>query len=270
MSRVGWLRQYLWPKASAELCYQLVVRDIRARFRGSWLGLGWALLTPIAMLLVYTFVFRSVLKARWPGGDGSDAEFALQLFAGLVVYSWFSDAIGRAPGLVLEQVNLVKKVVFPLPLLAWVSVLGSGFFALLNLLVLIAGSALIQGQISGQLLWLPLIMLPLGVVLLGLIWLLSALGVYLRDLGQLVAIALPPLMFLSPVFYPVTALPVWVQDIMMFNPIALIIDSVRAVVLQGTPPPYTALAVYAAASVVVALVGAAVFQKTRKGFADVL
>lgn len=269
--RVNWVGGYLFPTSSRGLLYQLIKREIRQRFQGTWLGLGWALLMPIAMLAVYTFVFRSVLRAKWPDtGTDSNAEFALQLFAGLLVFTFFSEVIARAPTLVSEQPNMVKKVIFPLPVLPWVSVGAASFFSGLSLLVLTLAVFLTRGSLTIHILALPLIIAIFIPVLLGLGWLLSALGVYLRDLGQVVGVLLTPLMFLSPIFYPTSMLPELVQDLMVFNPLALIIESLREVLLQQVWPDFRALLIYGVVSVGVALLGAAFFHKTRKGFADVL
>ena len=141
MARAKWLKGYFFPTEHKALLYQLIKREVRQKFQGSWLGLGWAILTPIAMLAVYTFVFRTVLKAKWPGdADASNAEFALQIFSGLLVFTLFSEVVGRAPTLVSQQPNMVKKVVFPLPVLAWVSVGASSFYAGLSLLVLLVAA----------------------------------------------------------------------------------------------------------------------------------
>ena len=271
MIPISWLKPYIYPGQHYELLVQLVKREVKMRFQGSWLGMGWALLTPVAMLAVYTFVFRNVLKAKWPGEAGAtNAEFALQLFSGLVVFTLFSEVVGRAPTLVSEQPNMVKKVIFPLSILPWVSVCSAIFFAILSLLVLVGAALLTRGELSIHVLALPLVALVFMPMLLGLGWLLSSLGVYLRDLGHVVGLLLTPLMFLSPIFYPVTALPIFFQEVMVFNPLALIIDSVRAVVLLGRWPDFFALAVYFFVASAVAVLGAACFHKTRKGFADVL
>ncbi len=271
MVRLKWLKDYFTPVHHKGLLWQLVKREIRQKFKGSWLGLGWALLTPIAMLVVYTFVFRTVLNAKWPGNAANtDAEFALQLFCGLIVFTLFSEVVGRAPTLISEQPNMVKKVIFPLSVLPWVSVGASAFFAGLSLLVLISATLVTRGELTIHLLALPLIGIVFIPALLGFGWLLSSLGVYMRDLGHIVGLVLTPLMFLSPIFYPTTALPGFVQEFMLLNPLALIIDSTRAVVLQAAWPDFVALAVYLFVSIGIALVGAACFHKTRKGFADVL
>lgn len=265
------LTQYLCPWQHRALIGQLAVREVRQKFQGSWLGLGWAIVTPIAMLAVYTFVFRTVLNVKWPGSEGaSDAEFALQLFSGLVVFTLFSDVVARAPGLISEQPNMVKKVIFPLAIMPWVSVVASLFFAMLSMIVLVLGSWLATGRISVHLLELPVVILAFLPVLLGLGWLLSSLGVYLRDLGHIVSLLLSPLMFLSPIFYPLTSLPEWIQGAMLFNPLTVIIDAVRQIVLHHQLPDFQLLGIYGLVALAGALLGAACFQKTRRGFADVL
>jgi len=272
MHKLKWLlKEYTFPFHYRELLQQLVKREIKQKFQGSWLGLGWAIITPLMMLAVYTFVFRSVLKARWPGSEGdSNIEFALQLFSGLLVFSLFSEVVSRAPMLVAEQPNMVKKVIFPLSILPWVSVMTNTFFASLSLLVLIGAETLNRGSLSIHLLALPLIFAVYIPMLLGIAWLLSSLGVFLRDLGHIVGLIVTPLMFLSPVFYPVSALPEFVQDLMIMNPLALIIESLRAVVLDVSWPDFAALAVYGVVASAIAILGAACFAQTRKGFADVL
>lgn len=257
------------PLQHRALIWQLVKREVQAKYRGSVLGLAWTFLTPLLMLAVYTFVFREIFKARWGTGEGGGVEFAIYAFAGLVALSWFSEVIGRAPRLVLEQPNLVKRVVFPLPLLAWVAV-GSGTVTLLvNAFVLLLASTL-AGYAHLTAVWLPLVWLPLLPLMLGLTWFLAALGVYVRDVGQVIGLLLTLLMFLSPVFYPASALPAKMQPWLFLNPLTLIMEQTRAVLLLGQTPDFAALALHLCAALVVAALGAAWFQLTRKGFADVL
>lgn len=257
------------PISHRALVWQLVKREVQAKYRGSVLGLTWTFLTPLLMLAVYTFVFREIFKARWGSGEGGGVEFAIYAFAGLVALSWFSEVIGRAPRLVLEQPNLVKRVVFPLPLLAWVAV-GSGTLTLLiNAFVLLVASVA-AGYAHLTAVWLPLVWLPLLPLMLGLTWFLSALGVYLRDVGQVIGLMLTLLMFLSPVFYPASALPAKMQPWLFLNPLTLIMEQTRAVLLLGQMPDFSALLISFLAGTVVAVLGAIWFQTTRKGFADVL
>ncbi len=261
---------YFWPAQHRHLLQQLTRREIQAKFRNSWLGLGWSVVTPIAMLLVYVFVFQSVFKARWPGVEQSATAFGLNLFSGLILFTWFSDVVTRSPRLVAENPNMVTKVVFPLHLLSWVTLLSSSFQAMISFTVLIIGIAVLGGPLTWSMLLLPLLLAIFVLVLLGFSWLLSGLGVYLPDSQHLVTLLITPLMFLSPIFYPVSMLPEWLQGVIVFNPLTLMIEAVRAALLGGDWPSLYYLAAYTAAALGLAILGAWAFKKLRKGFADVI
>lgn len=262
--------KYLFPIQHYHLLKQLVRREILQRFRSSWLGIGWVILTPLAMLTVYTFVFRSVLKAKWPGAENSDSEFALQIFSGLLIFSLFSEIVGRAPNLITEQPNLVKKVIFPLQILPWMTLLAALFNALISILVLLCGILLMRGHISIHILAVPVVIACFIPLLLGLSWFLSALGVYIRDTHNIIGLVLTPMLFLSPIFYPASALPENAQFIMQLNPLTFIIESLRASMLNQQWPSISGLLSYSVISVTIAVIGAWCFHKSRKGFADVL
>lgn len=261
---------YFWPVQHRHLLQQLTRREIQAKFRNSWLGLGWSVITPIAMLLVYVLVFQSVFKARWPGVEQSASAFGLNLFSGLILFTWFSDVITRSPRLIADNPSMVTKVVFPLHLLSWVTLLSSSFQAMISFTVLIIGMVILGTPLTWSLLLLPVLLAIFVLVLLGFSWLLAGLGVYLPDSQHLVGMLITPLMFLSPVFYPVAMLPEWLQGVIIFNPLTLMIEAVRAAVLGGDWPNLYYLAAYAAAALGLAVLGALAFKKLRKGFADVL
>lgn len=245
-------------------------REIVGRYRGSFLGMFWSLFNPILMLVIYTFVFSVVFKARWSAGSESRTEFALMLFAGLMVFNFFAECINRAPTLILGNVNYVKKVVFPLEILPWVTV-GSAFFHLLvSLVVWLVACLVLVGQLQLTSLLLPMIVLPLVLLILGLAWFLASLGVYLRDVSQIVGVLTSMLMFLSPIFYPVTALPEQYRVILQANPLTPVVEGVRAVLFLGQQPDWLHWGVYSFAAGLICWTGFAWFQKTRKGFADVL
>lgn len=252
------------------LIRNLVHREVVGRYKGSMLGIFWSLATPIFMLMVYTFVFSVVFKARWGGGSDSKTEFALLLFAGLIIFNLFSECISRAPGLILANVNYVKKVVFPLEVLPWVSMGSALFHFSVSLGVWLVAYAVLFGLPHWHVLLLPLVVFPLLLFVMGLNWALASLGVYLRDVGQIIGILLTMLMFLTPIFYPASALPETFQPIMLFNPLTLPIEMVRDLLFWGRVPNLIMLGVYASGSTACALFGFAWFQKTRKGFADVL
>ncbi|MDB5957149.1 ABC transporter permease [Ramlibacter sp.] len=256
-----------------ELIVQMVRREVVGRYKGSAMGLVWSFFNPVLMLAVYTFVFSEVFKARWntAGAEDGKAVFAIVLFVGMIVLGLFTEVLNRAPTLVLHNANYVKKVVFPLEVLPVVAVGAALFHALVSLVVLLLAQALVPG---GTLHWtallLPLVLLPLVVLATGLAWLLASLGVFLRDVGQTISIVTMVLMFLSPVFYPVTAVPPRFRVVIEANPLTFIIEQSRAVLVWGHAPDWAGLARYMAGALLVAWLGFAWFQKTRKGFADVL
>ncbi|MDN6856449.1 ABC transporter permease [Pseudomonas sp. CAN2814] len=248
----------------------MIKREVLGRYRGSFLGVLWSFFNPVFMLIVYTFVFSVVFKARWSAGSDSKTEFALVLFAGLIVFNLFSEAINRAPGLILSNVNYVKKVVFPLEVLPWIS-LGSAFFHfIISLCVWITGYIVLFGPPPATAVYLPLVLLPLVLLTMGLSWFLASLGVFMRDVTQLIGIITSVMMFLSPIFYPVSALPEKYQHLIFMNPLTIVIEQVRAVLFWGTAPDFGNLAIYVIVASCIAWLGFSWFQKTRKGFADVL
>lgn len=246
-------------------------REVVGRYRGSLLGIFWSFFNPVLMLTVYTFVFSVVFKARWGvGGSESRTEFAIVLFAGMIIYSLFSECISRAPSLILNNVNYVKKVVFPLEILPWVALSAALFHMAISTAVLLLFFAAVHLSVNWTILFLPILIAPFALLTVGVAWFLSSVGVYLRDVGQTIGFALTIMLFASPVFYPVSALPQEYQKFLMLNPLTFIIEQTRDIVIWGKLPNFYGLAVYAGIAVAVALLGFAWFQKTRKGFADVL
>lgn len=253
------------------LVLQLTRRDVLGRYRGSYLGLAWSLLSPLLMLGVYTVVFGIVFKARWMAStSGSVAEFGVVLFTGLFVFALFSECVNRAPSLVLNRANFVKRVVFPLEILPWVALASSLFHAVITLLVLLMAGFLVYGSVPATSPLIVIVLLPLVLFTLGISWMLAAVGVYVRDVAQTVGVITAALMFLSPVFYPVAAVPPGMRSFMAFNPLTIIIEQARDVLIWGKAPDYWALTPYLAGSLVVAWLGLVAFQRARVGFADVL
>ena len=252
------------------LIFALSQREVLGRYRGSFVGILWSFFNPVFMLVVYTFVFSVVFKARWNSISDSKTEFALVLFAGLLIFNLFAECVSRSPSLILSNVNYVKKVVFPLEILPWVS-LGSALFHFgISLCVWLVAYVILFGMPQVTVLLLPLILIPLLLFLIGLTLFLSALGVFLRDVSQLVSILITVLMFLSPIFYPASSLPLKYQGIFMLNPLTPIIEMTRDVLYWGKTPNFMVLAFCYLVSVFTVWGGFIWFQKTRKGFADVL
>ena len=252
----------------------MVKREVIGRYRGSFLGILWTFVNPILMLAIYTFVFGVVFKIRLDpqSTDIYDDKFAfaLLLFTGLILFNLFSECLSRSPGLVLANVNYVKKVIFPLEILPLVSLGSALFHAGISFLVLFTFMLVIDHPIHWTLIFLPIILLPLLLLILGLSWMLASIGVYVRDIGQFIGLILTMLLFLSPIFYPASALPESVRDYLFLNPLSFVIEQARAVTLYGQLPDWSGLVVYYMLASIVAWAGLIWFMKTRKGFADVL
>ncbi len=258
----------LWRNRS--LVVASVKREVLGRYRGSVMGILWSFFNPLFMLSVYTLVFSVVFQARWGGGTGSKTEFALVLFAGLMMFTLFAECINRAPSLILSNINYVKKVVYPLEILPAVALLSSLFHMLISLGVWLLAYVLFFGVPHATGLLLPLIVIPFVMFIMGLSWALASLGVYLRDVSQIIGVVTSVLMFLSPVFYPVSALPENYQYLLYINPLTPVVEMTRDVLYWGKIPDLVVLCIYWFATALIAWLGFAWFQKTRKGFADVL
>jgi len=248
----------------------MIRRDVIGRYRGSVMGLLWSFFTPVLMLIVYTFVFSVVFKARWAGGTDSKTEFAIVLFVGLMVFNLFSECISRAPSLVLSNPNYVKKVIFPLEILPVVSLGSASFHFLVNILVWLSFYLVIFGIPPLGALWLPVAVLPLAILSTGLSWFLASLGVFLRDVGQVIGVITTILMFMSPIFYPVVALPEEFRGYLHLSPITYFVEQARDLLVWNKGMHWEPWLKALLISCVVATLGFAWFQKTRKGFADVI
>jgi lipopolysaccharide transport system permease protein len=250
---------------------QLTKREIRSRYKGSVLGFAWALLVPIATLFVYTFVFGTIFKGRWHGEAANAVELAALILAGLAPFSFISECVMRAPQLVVGNAVLVKKVIFPLNCLVWVSAFSSLFQFGCSLLILLVASIWIH---AGSVPW-TWVFFPINIVILlllgvGLSWCIAALGVFLRDINQIVGIMMNFLLFLTPIFYPLDAVPQKIRVLFMLNPMSILAETSRDILIIGRVPDLRMLAALFVVSAVFAVAGHAVFQKARRGFADVL
>ncbi|BAO61403.1 ABC transporter [Pseudomonas protegens Cab57] len=258
------------PWRHRELLRALIEREVIGRYRGSIAGLLWSFLNPLLMLLVYTFVFSVVFKVRWGTDNDSNTQFALLVFTGMMVFNLFSECLTRAPGLILSHVNYVKKVVFPLDLLPCVMLGAVLFHTLVSFAVWLLFHLLAFGLPPPTALLFPLVLLPLVLFTLGLSWVLASLGVYLRDVGQVIGVLMSALLLMSAVFYPLSALPEAYRHWLYLNPLTLVIESSRDVLIWGVVPDLGLWLIELSVALGVAFLGWAWFEKTRPGFADVL
>lgn len=261
------LIQGLW--SHRQLIMQMTRREVIGRYRGSVMGLAWSFFNPVLMLVVYTFVFSEVFQSRWAGQEGK-GDFAILLFVGMIVHGLFAECANRAPSLILSNANYVKKVIFPLEILPLISLGAALFHSCISVIVLLAAQQLLSGNTPLTALYFPLILIPLCLGTLGLGWLLAALGVFIRDVGQIISVLTTVLLFLSPVLYPVSALPEAYRPWLQLNPLTYVIEDSRNVLIFGHSPEWHGFMLSLTGSVVIALVGFWLFQKTRAGFADVL
>lgn len=256
---------------SRRLIFYLARRKIETRYRGSIFGILWALLEPLAMLTIYTFVFSFVFRARWGGlPPGVHGEFAIFLFSGLTIYAVFSESVNESPSSILESTAYVKQLIFPTEVLAWVLVLAGLFRFSINSVLLVAFYRLTMGNLPVSAAFMPLVLLPVVLLALGVTWLLSSLGVFLRDVGQFVGLATTGLLFLSPIFYPASAIPERFQSIYFLNPFAGVLEMSKRSLFEGQPPDPLELGVLVAVGWAVAWAGHSWFQLTKSSFADVL
>lgn len=253
------------------LIFEMTKREIKKRYQGSILGLAWSFITPLLMLTVYTFVFSIVLKSRWGvEANESRTDFAIILFAGLIVFNMFSEAINQAPYLIIQNVNYVKKVIFPLEILSWVSLGGIIFHAGVSIGILLIVQLLLKGYLPWTAFLFPVVILPMILISLGASWFISSLGVFIRDISQLISFLTTILLFTSAIFFPLSALPEIAQTILRLNPIVLLVEESRKVLIYGHTPDWFILTVLTVISALIAYLGFGWFQKTRNGFADVL
>lgn len=252
------------------LTYELAKRDVLGRYRGASFGLLWSLFTPFLLLLVYTLAFGYVFKSRWPGAGDRVTDFAVILFVGLIVHGFFAECMTRAPNVIVGQPNFVKRIVFPLEVLSWVTVSSALFHTAMNVLVLLALNIVLRGEFHITSLLLPLVMAPLVILAVGVGWAFSAVGVFLRDIGQATGVVATAMLFLSSAIVPVHTLPENYQQVFRANPLTFIIDQSREVMIWGRLPDWSGLATYALVASMIALLAFLLFGKLRAEFADVL
>lgn len=252
-----------------DLAKQLLMRDIASRYRGSFGGLIWLVLTPLLMLSLYTVVFGVFMKVRYEGID-DHWMYALILYVGLIFFNFFSECMTRSPIIIISNANYVTKIVFPLEIYSWIIIGAALFHALINTFILLVFSLIILGKIHITILLLPILLLPFLLMTLGISWFLCAAGVYVRDIPQVLGFVLMVLMYLSPIFYSLSNIPVIYQKLLFVNPLTYIIEQARNMIIFGHIPEWQGFVTYLLVSLTIAWLGFIWFQYTKDGFADVL
>ncbi|MBU2089477.1 MAG: ABC transporter permease [Alphaproteobacteria bacterium] len=253
----------------------MAMQEVRSRYSGSVLGIVWSFFNPLLQLAVYTFVFGYIFQARWgvetgDGGFAAKLEFAVILFSGLILHSFFAECIGRAPILMQSNANLVKRVVFPLEVLPWVAIAAALFHLAIGFVVLAIGILIVFGSIPWTAIFVVLPVLSLMLIAVGATWFLASIGVFFRDIGQAIGPVIMILLFVSPILFPTDRLPETFRFILLLNPLTIPVEQVRAVLLWGVMPDWLLLAKHFAVGLVVAWIGYYWFARTHKAFADVI
>ncbi len=253
------------------LLLQLVRREVEARYRGTVLGLVWSFLSPVLLLVVYTFIFSTIFNARWGLQNESKGLFALAAFCGMLGFGVFSEVVAKAPSLIVGNSNLVKRVVFPLELLVPVA-LGSALVQLLiGLCVWCVGWFFVTASLPPvTIIWFPVVIVPVALYALGCGWLAAALGVFFRDLAQIVSLGLQVLFLVTPIFFPLSRVPERLQALVQVNPLCDIIENIRVILVIGQPPHLPSLVTSTLCGFVIALLGSWFFARTKGAFADVI
>lgn len=250
----------------------LVRRELAHRFTGSIFGRFWLILSPLIMLAIYAYFFGEILQAKWSLGPAKEGltSFALMIFSGLILHQFFAECVARAPDLVLSNPNYVKKIIFPLEILPVVSLISVALQLLISVLILMLAYVAMHGLIHWTWLLIPFIFLPFVVMMAGIMWILASLGVFLRDLRQLMQFVATAFMFLSPVFYPMDRLSDGMQFLKFVNPLVIIIEQSRVVLFEGLMPDWFLMAGYYLVASVVAALGYYFFVRSKPAFADVI
>ncbi|UTH76568.1 ABC transporter permease [Chromobacterium sp. IIBBL 290-4] len=248
----------------------LVTREIATKYRGSTVGAAWIFLQPILMLVIYTFVFGSILQAKWGVKSTSHGEYALILFAGLIIFNFVSECLSKAPSVIISNTNYVKKVIFPLQLLPLVIVVSAFINMVIAIGVWILFYILLVGLPPLTVLFLPAILIPIALLTYGVTSFLAAVGVYFRDVNQFLGVFLTGLMFISPIFYPIQVLPKDIASYIYLNPLTIPVDQLRSALYWGVAPNPESYFIYLFASILLAFLGHKFFLKTKVGFSDVI
>ena len=255
--------------ARADLIFSFARRELLGRYKGSMLGIAWAVLTPVVMIAIFTFIFAGIFGARF-GANDSHWDYALYLFCGLLPWTMFQESVQQSANTIVVHSNLVKRVVFPLetlPAAQVLAALGNQLFATVALLI---AAIIVRQRLELTVLWLPALLIPQLLFALGAAWLIASLGVFLRDITQGITLLLMAWMYLTPIIYPESIVPDRFRAVMEFNPFTALVRSYRRIFLEGAAPDWRGLAYFTAFAVVIFVFGDWWFARTRKGFADVV
>ena len=260
----------LWQlPARGELIFSFAKRELLGRYKGSVLGLAWAVLTPVVMIAIFTIIFAGMFGARF-GASDSHWDYAIYLFCGLLPWSMFQDSVQQSAHTIVSHSNLVKRVVFPLETLPAAQVLAALCNQLFATIALLVATLIIRQRFELTAFWLPVLLVPQLLFALGSAWLIASLGVFLRDITQGITLLLMAWMYLTPIIYPEAIVPERFTTFISINPFTSLVRSYRHIFLEGAAPDWSGMAYFSAFAVVIFVFGYWWFARTRKNFADVV
>lgn len=266
--RAVWRPLWQLPRR-LDLVLSLTKRELAARYRGSILGIVWALLTPLVMISIFTLIFAGIFKAKF-GASSSHWDYALYLFCGLLPWNAFQESVQMSASTIVAHANLVKRVVFPLETLPLSLSLAGVANQMFGTVVLLVAAIVLRHQLHATIIFLPLLLIPQLIATFGISWLIASLGVFVRDLVQGIALVLTAWMYLTPIIYPESLIPDGYRWAINFNPFSALIRNYRRIILDGVTPDWSGLAYFSAFAVLTFLLGYWWFARTRKNFADVI
>lgn len=252
------------------LTFTMLKRNLESKYKGSFIGVFWFFFNPLILLAVYTICFSYIFKSKWGGGADTQSVFTLILFTGLIVYTFFSEVFSQSPGLILGHGYVIKKTPFPIDILSWVLVGSALFQVSVSTIILLGINFFVYHDFSWTTVFFPIVLVPFCVLLMAISWFLSAIGVFFRDMTQISGLVLTVLMFLSPVFFPLHYLPEPYHSFAYFNPLTLIIEESRKVLLYKSIPDFKALSLYFVISFVLMKLSYNFLMKMKKDFGDVI
>jgi lipopolysaccharide transport system permease protein len=254
-----------------DLVWQFTMREIHIRHKGSRLGIVWALLNPLSMLVLYAFVFRLLFRSKFGViPNETDYDYTLELFLSLSLFHVFAETLSWAPSLIISHPNFVKKVVFPLEVLPVAKIGDTTFHLLVSLALVLIGSAFGSSGLSWSMLWLPVLVLPLLVLALGMAWAFAAIGVFVRDVSQVIGFVATAVMFGSAIMYPPRMIPDSIYSFLRFNPLLQLVDVSRHVLFGHEPVDWMKLGYVYGCAVLALLAGHVFFSLLRRSFAEVI
>lgn len=251
------------------LIRSMVLRDLTSRYKGSVMGMSWAIITPAVQIVIFTVIFSGIFSARF-GDQGGHLRFAVYLFCGMLPWIALSDGVLRSTTSLTDNINLVRRVVFPLEALPVNLAFSALMQQLLGTIVLLIAALLMQGTLHTTAFWMPVLLIPQLLATIGLGWLMASLGVFIRDMAQVNQLALQACMYLTPILYPENLVPPNYRWLVDLNPMAPLIRSYRWTLLEGKVPDWRGLGFTMAFGLICFTFGYWWFQRTKKAFADVL